>query len=124
LKRADYSVWRWERQGCDLPYNADYQRSGRGTEKELTIMTTIIFGAAITLGVFIIMILVFRHRGEQSDGAQTGTYFSTYDGGHDGLGQSGGDWAGREAGHEGGSRDGGWGDSGSGGDGGDTGGGE
>jgi len=57
-------------------------------------MATIIFGAAITLGVFIIMILVFRHRGEQTNASHTGTYFSTYDGGHDGLGQSGSGGAG------------------------------
>ena len=85
-------------------------------------MATILIGVAITLGVFLIIILVFRNRGGQSNGAETGAYFSTQDGGHDGLGQSGGGWGGREASHDG---DGGSDDSGSGGDGGgDAGGGE
>jgi hypothetical protein len=87
-------------------------------------MATIIFGVVITLGVFIVIILAFRHHGEQGSTSHSGTYFSTYDGGHDGLGQSGGVLGGGEASHDGGSSDGGWGDSGSGGNGGSDGGGD
>jgi hypothetical protein len=53
-------------------------------------MATSLIGVVITLGVFLIKILVFRNRGGQRNGAEPTVYFSTHAGGHDGLGQSGG----------------------------------
>lgn len=54
-------------------------------------MSEIIFGAAATLGLFLMIYLIFRYRVDQGDTSHTGTHFSAYDGGHDDLGEHGGD---------------------------------
>jgi hypothetical protein len=103
-----------------LPYNAWKSRNYPNDELQgADDMATIILGLAVTLILFLVIFLVFRSRGDHANPShREGSYFSTYDGGHDGLGQDGGDWGGRDVSQDGGSNDGGWGDSGSGGDGG------
>jgi hypothetical protein len=85
-------------------------------------MMTILLGLAVTFILFLLIILAFSRKGKgtHADTSQAVTYFSSYDGGHDSLGQQAGDVDGREVSHDGGSSaggssDGGWGDSGSGG---------
>ena len=53
-------------------------------------MSTIAFGAAITLGLYLVIYLVFR-KGPDHNRPPSEAQFSTYDGGHDGLSQHGKD---------------------------------
>jgi hypothetical protein len=102
-----------------LPYNVVCTGAPNPElHKEMMTMATILLGAALTLGLFLALYLVFRYKGDSGNPSKPGSYFSTYDGGHDGLSQQGGNWGGREVSHADGGGDGDSGGDGGGGDGG------
>jgi len=59
-------------------------------------MSTIVFGAALTLVFYLALYVVFRNGPGRQPSYRPKVNFSTYDGGHDGLGQSAGKWGGME----------------------------